>query len=424
MRYDAILFDLDGTLTASAPGIFSSVRYAVDKMGLAPLDDETLRGFVGPSLHYSMQAFCGMDEEGATQAVALYREYYAVKGIYDAAVYTGIPNLLRSLKAEGIYLAIATSKPTTSARIVLDHFGLTRFFDRIIGAEPGRTETDKSSLIRDALPARFTRAAMVGDRRFDMAAAKTVGIDAIGAGWGYGTPEELNEAGADAVAADVDEAARLLLSRKPDPVPGFFISVEGLDGSGKTTQMNAIASHMRARGYDVLETREPGGTPISEDIRHLVLSPEKTMCAQTEALLYAAARAQHVQDVIRPATAAGRVVLCDRFVDSSIAYQGAGRELGLQPVAAINAFATQGLEPDLTVLLVVPAQMAFLRREGATELDRLERSGEAFFGRVYEAYATLAHMHPERIRCVDAQQDIDTVRAEACMLVDRLLATR
>ena len=148
------------------------------------------------------------------------------------------------------------------------------------------------------------------------------------------------------------------------------------------------------------------------------------MCAQTEALLYAAARAEHVRQVIRPALEKGKIVLCDRFVDSSIAYQGGGRELGMEQVMAINAMAVGGTMPDLTLLFLVDARTAFLRRSNATALDRLERAGEAFFQRVYDAYARLAQSGGERFRCIDACRDIDAVTADACAHMDRLLAQR
>lgn len=424
MRYDAILFDLDGTLLASAPGIHASILHTLHEMDQEAPDEATLRKFLGPSMYDSMQRYCGMTPEAAEQAVAIYRVHFRETGQFNASVYTGIPGLLRQLKASGAYLAIATAKPLISARLVLEHFGLTRFFDRIVGAEPGRRETDKTSILQEALPARYGHVAMVGDRRYDMEAAKKIGATAIGAGWGYGTHEELQAAGADAIAETAEDAGRLLLGDQWQTPRGFFISIEGLDGSGKTTQMNAIAEYVRARGYDAVTTREPGGTPISEDIRHLVLSPDKTMGARCEALLYAAARAEHVKDVIRPALETGQVVLCDRFVDSSIAYQGAGRELGIDQVTAINQFAIGDTMPDLTVLLVIAAQAAFLRRNSATKLDRLERSGEAFFGRVYEAYAQLARTYPERIRCVSAEQDIPQVTDDVLALVGRLLNAR
>lgn len=424
MRYDAVLFDLDGTLTASAPGIFGSVQHALMQLGYPPLEDSKLPGFVGPPLYESFERIAGLDASQAEQAVAAYREHYEDSGLFRATVYEGIPNLLRQLRAQGVYVALASAKPIALAHRVLEHFGLTRFFDRVVGADPGRRESDKQSLLQDALPARYERAAMVGDRRYDMEAAKALGLDAVGATWGYGTEAELREAGADAVAHTVGEAARYLCGEDAPAPRGFFISIEGLDGCGKTTQMNAVAAHAAARGYAVVTTREPGGAPVSEEIRRLVLDPEKSMCAQTEALLYAAARAEHVRQVIRPALEKGKIVLCDRFVDSSIAYQGGGRELGMEQVMAINAMAVGGTMPDLTLLFLVDARTAFLRRSNATALDRLERAGEAFFQRVYDAYARLAQSGGERFRCIDACRDIDAVTADACAHMDRLLAQR
>lgn len=424
MRYDAVLFDLDGTLTASAPGIYGAVQYALERMGYAPADDEVLRKFVGPPLHDSFRRYLGMDADAAERGVTIYREYYGEHGLLDCSVFPCIPNLLRSLHEEGVYIALATNKPTHLARRVLGHFGLTRFFDAIIGAPLDRQHGDKSDIIRAALPPRAKKVAMVGDRRYDMEAAKACGVDAIGAGWGYGSAEELGEAGADAVCETVEDAARLLCGVDAPPQKGFFITIEGLDGSGKTTQMHAVAAHIASRGYDVLLTREPGGTPISEDIRRLVLDPEKTMSATAEALLYAAARAEHVRKLIRPAIQRGSVVLCDRFVDSSIAYQGGGRELGIETVMGINAAAVDGMLPDLTLLFVVDAERALLRRSAATTLDRLERAGEAFFHRVYDAYARIAEMSGERVRCIDASRDIETVAKESCLHIDRLLASR
>jgi len=423
MRYDAVLFDLDGTLTASAPGICGSVQHAIAEMGASELSDADLQRFVGPPLYDSFQQYAGFSHEQAERAVTLYRAHYAESGIFNAHVFPEIPNLLRRLSDEGVYLAVATAKPLPSAKRVLDHFGLSRFFDRIIGATWERKEVSKENLLRDALPTRYGRAAMVGDRNYDMEAAKRVGITAIGAGWGYGSRLELESSGADTVAMTVEDAADLLLSDALFKPRGFFISIEGLDKTGKTTQMNAVATHIRRMGYEVLETREPGGTPISEEIRRLVLDPTKTMCPATEALLYAAARAEHVREFVRPALLRGKVVLCDRYVDSSIVYQGAGRELGVDKVMAINAFAIDNLMPDLTLLFTVDAQTAFLRRSSATNLDRIERSGELFFQRVYDAYVKIAQ-DSARVRCIDACLDIESVTAEACAQVDRLLASR
>lgn len=423
MRYDAILFDLDGTLTASAPGITGSVRHALCEMGRTPLSEADLERFVGPPLIDSFQKFGGLTPEQANVAVSIYRAHYSEHGILNATVYPGIPNLLRALQAKGVYLAVATAKPLFFAKQVLEHFGLARFFDRVVGATFERKDASKESLLRDALPARYTRAAMVGDRRYDMEAARAVGLDAIGAAWGYGSAQELQDAGADAVANTVSDLSRALLGDPAPFTPGFFITIEGLDGSGKTTQMNAVAEHIRARGYDVLTTREPGGTAVAERIRSLVLDPEETMYPEAEALLYAAARAELVRDKIRPALGSGKVVLCDRFVDSSVAYQGAGRELGMEKVAAINAFAIGPSLPDLTLLFVIDAQTALLRRSSATKLDRLERAGEEFFRRVYDGYAQIAR-DSARVRCIDACREIDLVTKDACREIDRLLHTR
>lgn len=148
------------------------------------------------------------------------------------------------------------------------------------------------------------------------------------------------------------------------------------------------------------------------------------MCNETEALLYAASRCEHVRRVIRPALEKGQVVLCDRYVDSSLVYQGAGRELGMDKVAQINAPAVDGTMPDLTLLFVVDPQAAFLRRSSATKLDRLERAGEAFFLRVRDAYDLLADTEPQRIRRIDASRDIAEVTAEACGYLDKLLGGR
>ncbi|MCL1796251.1 MAG: dTMP kinase, partial [Clostridia bacterium] len=359
----------------------------------------------------------------AEVAITIYRDHYPENGLFNATVFQGIPNLLRALRDEGVYLAIATAKPLHMAVQVLEHFGLSRFFDNVVGATFARKDASKASLLRDALPAKYERAAMVGDRSFDMESAKAIGIDAVGVTYGYGTREELSSAGADAIADSARDLYGLLLDGPALPQRGFFITIEGLDKSGKTTQMNAVADHIRARGYDVLETREPGGTRVSEEIRQLVLDPEKEMCAEAESLLYAAARAQHVHERIRPALDAGRIVLCDRFVDSSIVYQGAGRELGIAQVTTINAFAIGGTLPDLTLLFVIDAGTALLRRSSATNLDRLERSGEEFFGRVYDAYAKLSKSSA-RFRCIDACRDIDCVTNDACREIDRLLESR
>jgi dTMP kinase len=184
---------------------------------------------------------------------------------------------------------------------------------------------------------------------------------------------------------------------------GRLITIEGLDGAGKTTLAQALAPAMSERGAPVELLREPGGVAASERIRELVQDPELHVGAPAEALLYAAARAQLVSERVRPLLDSGSWVLLDRFVDSSLAYQGAGRALGVEAVREINLFATGGLAPDRTLLLRVDAKVgrARLGRRGQLP-DRLENEGDDFFAGVAEAYDRLAAEEPERIRVIDA----------------------
>src|SRR5581483_5398871 len=184
---------------------------------------------------------------------------------------------------------------------------------------------------------------------------------------------------------------------------GALITIEGLDGAGKTTLALALAAELERRGLPVRLLREPGGVEASERIRALVKDPGLTVGARTEALLYAAARAQLAEQELEPLLAQGSWVLLDRFVDSSLAYQGVGRELGIDAVRAINAFATGGLRPDRTLLLALDPLVGRARTQDRGEpLDRLEREHEAFFHRIAEGYAILAASEPERIKVIDA----------------------
>ncbi len=186
-------------------------------------------------------------------------------------------------------------------------------------------------------------------------------------------------------------------------LPGYFVVFEGGEGAGKSTQMTALVKWLEARGNDVVETREPGATRVGERIRGLLLDPGATdLDERAEALLYAADRAQHVAEVIRPALAKGKIVVSDRFVDSSLAYQGAGRELGVERVLEISKWATGGLMPDLVFLLKVDSVTALERIDG--ERDRLEREDAAFHERIEGAYAQLARQHPDRFAVIDANR--------------------
>jgi dTMP kinase len=190
----------------------------------------------------------------------------------------------------------------------------------------------------------------------------------------------------------------------------MFVSFEGLDGCGKTTQARLLARTLEETGVEVVLTREPGGTPLGEQIRDLVLHGDH-VAPWAEAALYAAARAQHVEELIRPALARGAAVVCDRYVDSSVAYQGAGRELGVEEVLALNLTAVGGLLPDFTFLVEIDIDTA-LARVG-DKGDRIERAEAAFWPRVAEAYRALAARFPERYVVIDGRgRGIDEVAAE------------
>lgn len=200
---------------------------------------------------------------------------------------------------------------------------------------------------------------------------------------------------------------------------GIFIAFEGGDGSGKSTQVRLLADRLRQEGQDVLLTREPGGTDVGERLRSLVLDPEHApIDAVTEALIFAASRSAHVRQLITPALAAGRTVLTDRYVDSSVAYQGAGRALGADTVAGINEWATGGLQPDLTVLLDVDTATASTRRAaraqtpGGTGPDRMESEPEAFHQSIRTAFTDRAAAHPERYLVLDAGREVPALAAE------------
>lgn len=189
--------------------------------------------------------------------------------------------------------------------------------------------------------------------------------------------------------------------------PGTFLVFEGGDGAGKTTQLGLLEEWLRGRGLDCERTREPGGTPIGERIRSLVLEHDQgEVDPHTEALLFAASRAAHVTQRIRPALRAGRTVLCDRYIDSSVAYQGAGRRLGVDQVASLNAWATEGLQPDLTVVLDVDPGVGRERREGrGGGPDRIESSEEEFHVRLRRAFLDRASSVPNRYLVLDAAED-------------------
>lgn len=394
------IFDIDGTMMDSEAGILHAVEYSLNKLNIPLPDEDTMRKFLGPPLVWSYQHLMGMSESQAVEATTAYREMYLTKGLFENRVYPGVRRLIRTLRARGDWVAVATGKPQKTAETILEYFGLDTMLDRVVGAWNEHAEKDQ--LIRKALPDEYDEAWMIGDRNLDILGGRAVGIHTLGAGWGYATGSELRDAGADVVAETVQDAIGLLCGDE-EPPRGFFLSMEGLDGSGKSTQMRMLTEKLRQYGFEVILSREPGGCPISEKIRDLVLSRENgEMDPETEAILYAASRCQHVREVIRPALRQGKLMLSDRFVDSSVAYQGGGRELGVGHVLAINAPAVDGTMPDLTVYLDIGHQAALARRSAASELDRIEAEAESFHARVEAAYHELIAKDPGRFAVVDA----------------------
>jgi dTMP kinase len=204
---------------------------------------------------------------------------------------------------------------------------------------------------------------------------------------------------------------------------GRLITIEGIDGAGKSTLAAGLVAALAQRGAQATLLREPGGVRTAERIRELVRDPAATIGARAEALLYAAARAQLVEEALEPLLAAGNLVLLDRFVDSSLAYQGAGRDLGIDAVAAINAFGTGGLVPDRTLLLRIdPAAGRARSAERGVAPDRLELQPDAFFARIAAAYDALARSDGDRIRVIEADQPPSAVLAEALAAIEDLVA--
>lgn len=204
---------------------------------------------------------------------------------------------------------------------------------------------------------------------------------------------------------------------------GIFISMEGPDGSGKSTQIELLKAYLEDKGYEIIITREPGGTVISEDIRRIILNKDYAeMGYMTEALLYASARAQLVTEVIKPALEAGKAVISDRFVDSSAVYQGMARGLGVETAYKINEYAIQGIMPQLTIHLDLPAQVGISRKKNQAELDRMELEAIDFHERVAEGYRKLASLDPDRIKTIDATMSIEDIHAKIVDYVEPLVA--
>lgn len=422
MKYNTILFDFDGTITESGLGITRSVAYAFEQMNLPVPAQEILDGFVGPPLVSSFMEHGALDEAGGRRAAEHFRARYRRIGWKENRVYVGVAPLLKALKAQGAYLAIASAKPEVFVRQIAEYFGIDRYFDKIVGISDETTHADKSELLNKALPenVRLDRAVMVGDRRYDVEAGKKLGLATIGVLYGYGSRSELEVAGADRIAETVEELRHILL---PDiePERGLFITFEGADGCGKSTQLQKLAQYLSQRGYEIVLTREPGGCEISERIRDVVLDVRlKGMSSECEALLYAASRAEHVRQVIVPAVKNGKIVLCDRFLDSSFAYQARGRELGDDFIRLINTPA-KAIVPDRTLLFVGDRQTVMNRLRSGENLDRIEVEKDEFFRRVYEGFEDIHRAEPERVHRIDSNRTIEEIFEDVRKEIDALL---
>lgn len=203
---------------------------------------------------------------------------------------------------------------------------------------------------------------------------------------------------------------------------GLFITLEGPEGAGKSTNRDYLAALLREHGVDVVLTREPGGTPLAERIRELLLAPaDEPMASDTELLLVFAARAQHLQQVVRPALARGAVVLCDRFTDATYAYQGGGRGVPTERIELLEDFVQGALRPDLTLVFDLPVEVGLARAAARGRLDRFEQERLEFFEAVRSTYLQRAAQAPERYRVLDAAQPLDAVQQRIAGLLPQLL---
>lgn len=206
---------------------------------------------------------------------------------------------------------------------------------------------------------------------------------------------------------------------------GLFITIEGTDGAGKSTQLKKLYDYLILNRFEVICVREPGGTVISERIREVIIDKELgQMDMMTEALLYAASRSQLVKEVINPALKDGKVVLCDRFLDSSIVYQGYARGLGTDVIKRINSYAVEDLQPDITFFLKLTPEEGILRKENQKKLDRIESESMNFHKRVFDGYINLAKRNPQRIKSIDARKNQEEVHQEIVKLFNLLIEER
>ena len=190
----------------------------------------------------------------------------------------------------------------------------------------------------------------------------------------------------------------------------MFITFEGIEGCGKTTQIELLFTYLKNKGYKVIRTREPGGTPFGEELREAFLRTESKVSSMCELLVFTAMRAQHVEEIIEPALRNGIIVLCDRFSDATYAYQGFGRGLNLDTIDSLNQLATRGLAPDVTIFMDLPAREGLLRKARSAKMDRFETEKISFHNRIRQGYKKLTKKEPDRFLIIDATLDIGTIQ--------------
>ena len=199
---------------------------------------------------------------------------------------------------------------------------------------------------------------------------------------------------------------------------GLFITFEGIDGCGKSTQLNLLANYLIKKGYEVIITREPGGKGLGEKIREILLNYDGEVSSNCEAFLFLADRAQHIDTIVKPAVEAGKIVLCDRHTDSTIAYQGYGRGVDIQRLKMLNNLATSGFVPDLTLVFDVDVETSMLR-VGKTQ-DRMESAGVEFFERVREGYLEIGKTEPERVKVISSKDSIENIFEQVKFIAEKL----
>lgn len=395
MHYDTIIFDLDGTLSDSKKGIFESLRYALNKINQPIPDDSTLDLFLGPPLVYSFSTFSKLRDEKLEFAIKHYKESYENEHWSNNYLYKGMFELIINLHKNGYKLAIATGKPQKEAEKIIKFFKLDKYFDIILGFQHNEKLFNKSDLIKKIIQPN-EKAIMIGDRKYDIEAAIASNVDSALVLYGYCPQDEIESLNPTYRIAEIDDFYKLFNIPKT-MLSGFFISLEGNDGTGKTTQSKLLFERLKKLGLDCIATREPGGCPISEKIRKLLLDNENAnMHKITEALLFAAARAQHVHEVIKPNLEQNKIVISERFVDSSLAYQGGGHGLGEEFVLEINKPAIDNCLPNITVFLKVDYKTGLDRREKETGKDRIEVYADDFHSKTQRSFEKLEKLYSNR----------------------------